>query len=114
MSKTEEENRKKDQGKTLQSMQKQLLDSEQRFKELRDKMNKLNEKKKSVSEELEAEKDACAKLRKEVAQVESQRTTETRKAALEISKLKVLVLIFTSTYTMSIHTYVCTFLYDCT
>ena len=114
MSKSEEDNRKKDQSKTMQSMQKQLSDSEQRFKELREKMNKLNEKKKSVSEELEAEKDSCAKLRKELAQIESQKTTETRKAASEISKLKVLVHIYICTYSTRTHEYVYPYYCTCT
>ena len=88
-SKNEGEILKKDQNVALQSVQKQLSDSEQRVKELKEKMSKLNGKSKCMSEELESEKNAYIKLKKELVDLEKQRTAESRKAALELSKLKV-------------------------
>jgi chromosome segregation ATPase len=88
LSKNEGEILKKDQNVALQSVQKQFSDSEQRVKELKEKMSKLNGKSKCMSEELESEKNAYIKLKKELVDLEKQKTAESRKAALELSKLK--------------------------
>ena len=101
LSKNEGEILKKDQNVALQSVQKQFSDSEQRVKELKEKMSKLNGKSKCMSEELESEKNAYIKLKKELVDLEKQKTAESRKAALELSKLKAC-------------TYCCTNLPNCT
>lgn len=75
--------------KNLTSLKQRGEELEKKHKELQDKLTKANERSRKTREELEAEQNVSEKLRKELADVTAQKGTETRKTAMEISRLKV-------------------------
>ena len=79
----------KDHSKNLTALKQQGEELEKKHRELQDKLTKANERSRKARAELEAEQDVSEKLRKELADVAAQKGTETRKNAVEISRLKV-------------------------
>ena len=78
-----------DHDKSLAALKQRGEELERKHRELQDKLAKANERSKKVGEELEAERNASEKLRRELADVVAQKGAETRKTAVEVSRLKV-------------------------
>ena len=75
--------------KSLAALKQKGEELERKNRELQDKLTKANERSKKVGEELEAEHKVSEKLRRELADVAAQKSAETRKSAVEISRIKV-------------------------
>lgn len=78
-----------DHDKSLAALKQRGEEQERKHRELQDKLAKANERSKKAGEELEAERNASEKLRRELADVVAQKGAETRKTAVEVSRLKV-------------------------
>ena len=78
-----------DHNKSLAALKQKGEELERKNRELQDKFTKANERSKKVGEELEAEHKVSEKLRRELADVAAQKSAETRKTAVEISRIKV-------------------------
>ena len=95
----------KDHNKSLATLKQRGEELERKHRELQDKLTKAIERSKKAGEELEAERNVSEKLRRELADVVAQKGAETRKTAVEISRLKVcsLVVVYSVRY---LHLYV--------
>ena len=78
-----------DHDKSLAVLKQREEELERKHRELQDKLAKANERSKKAGEELEAERNASEKLRRELADVVAQKGAESRKTAVEVSRLKV-------------------------